>query len=73
MLKQVSDTHYVGFTSTDGKPVVAYVQDVLVPGLNTDARIGRRVEIYEDFLAYQVQADRSRNTPIMLVSRFEPK
>ena len=73
LLKQVSVTHCVGFTSTNGRSVVTYIQDVLVPGLNTDVRIGRPVVIYADFLAYQVNADRSRNTPIMLVSRFEPK
>jgi hypothetical protein len=73
LLKQVSVTHCVAFTSPSGRSVVIYVQDVLVPGLNTDARIGRPVEIYADFLAYQVDADRSRNTPIMLVNRFEPR
>jgi hypothetical protein len=73
LLKQTSVTHCVAFTSANGRSVVTYVQDVLVPGLNTDVRIGRPVEIYADFLAYQVNADRSRNAPIMLVNRFEPK
>lgn len=73
LLKQVSVTHCVAFTSTKGRSAVTYVQDTLVPGLNTDVRIGRPVEIYVDFLAYQVSADRSRNMPIMLVNRFEPK
>jgi hypothetical protein len=31
------------------------------------------VEIDADFLAFQVDADRSRNSPIMLVNRFEPQ
>jgi hypothetical protein len=30
------------------------------------------MEVYVDFLAYLVNADRARNAPIMLVSRFEP-
>jgi hypothetical protein len=73
LLKQVSVTHCLVFTSVSGRRVVAYVQDVLVPGLQTDAKIGQPVDIYADFLAYQVNAERSRNTPIMLVSRFEPR
>jgi hypothetical protein len=73
MLKQVSITHCVTFASTGGRTVIAYVQDTLVPGLNTDAKVGGAVEIYADFLAYQVNADRSRNAPIMLVNRFEPQ
>jgi hypothetical protein len=31
------------------------------------------VEIDADFLAFQVDADRARNSPIMLVNRFEPQ
>ena len=73
LLKQTSVTHCVAFTSANGRSVVTYIQDVLVPGLNADVRIGRPVEIYADFLAYQVNADRSRNAPIMLINRFEPK
>jgi hypothetical protein len=73
MLKQVSVTHCVTFGSTGGRTVIAYVQDTLVPGMNTDARVGGSVEIYADFLAYQVNAERSRNAPIMLVNRFEPR
>ena len=73
MLKQVSVTHCVTLAPTSGRSVLAYLQDVLVPGLNADAKIGRPVEIYADFLAYQVDADRSRNTPLRLVNRFEPR
>jgi hypothetical protein len=73
LLKQVSVTHCVTFASTGGRSVIAYVQDMLVPGLNTDARLGVPVEIYADFLGYQVNTDRSRNAPIMLVNRFEPR
>jgi len=73
LLKQVSVTHCLTLTSTNGRPVVAFVQDVLVPALNTDLRIGQPVQIYADFLAYQVTSDRSRNAPILLVSRFEPQ
>jgi hypothetical protein len=71
LLKQVSVTHCLTLMSTNGRSVVAFVQDVLVPGLNADVRIGQPVQIYADFLAYQVTADRSRNAPILLVSRFE--
>jgi hypothetical protein len=39
LLKQVSVS--VALMSTSGRTVVTYVQDVLVPGLNTDAKIGR--------------------------------
>jgi hypothetical protein len=73
LLKQVSVTHCLTLVSTNGRPVVAFVQDVLVPTLKTDVRIGQPVQIYADFLAYEVTADRSRNAPILLVSRFEPQ
>jgi hypothetical protein len=73
LLKQVKINHCVGFTSTNGRSVVTFVQDALVPGLKSDAKIGRPVDIYADFLAYQVSADRLRNQPIMLINRFEPR
>jgi hypothetical protein len=73
LLQQVSVTHCLMLMSTNGRPVVAFVQDVLVPALSTDVRIGQPVQIYADVLAYQVSADRSRNAPILLVSRFEPQ
>ena len=73
LLKQVSVTHCIGLTSGRGRVVYAYVQDLLAPGLGNDVQIGRSVDIYADFLAYQVSADRSRNMPIMLVNRFEPR
>jgi hypothetical protein len=31
------------------------------------------VEIYAALFAYVVEADRSRNYPIMMVGRFEPR
>jgi hypothetical protein len=71
--KKVSVTHCITFASSGGGLVPAYVQDVLVPGLNADARIGGPVEIYAEFLAFQVSADRLRNVPILLVNRFEPQ
>jgi hypothetical protein len=73
LLKQVKVTHCVAFTLASGRSAVAYVQDVLVPGLNSDVKIGRPMEIYADFLAFQVETDRSRNAPVMLVNRFEPQ
>jgi hypothetical protein len=72
LLRQVSVTHCVVLSSARRRTVAAFVQDLLVPGLNSDAKPGHRVEIYADFLAYVVDADRSRNAPILLVSRFEP-
>jgi hypothetical protein len=73
LLKQVRITHCVTLELAKGGSVVAYVQDSLVPGLNTDAKIGRPIDIYADFLAYAVDADRSRSAPMMLVNRFEPR
>jgi hypothetical protein len=73
LLKKVSTTHCLVFTSSGGRRVVAYVQDVLVPGVRTDAKIDQPVDIYADLLAYVVNTDRSRNAPIMFVSRFEPR
>jgi hypothetical protein len=73
LLKQMSVTHCLALASASGRPVVAFVQDVLVPGLNADAKVGGSLEIYADFLAYQVKDDRATNAPIMLVNRFEPR
>jgi hypothetical protein len=73
LLKQVGVTHCIALSSAKGAQVVAYLQDVLVPGFNTDVTIGRPLDIYADFLAFEVNADRSRNMPIMLVSEFEPR
>lgn len=72
-LQQASVTHCVTFASKTGRPVVAFVQDVLVPGLKTDAKLGGSVEFYVVLVAYIVEADRSRNYPILMVSRFEPQ
>lgn len=73
LLKQVKVGHCLTVTSGKGRRVTAYVQDVLVTGLNSDAKVGGPIEIYADVLAYNVDADRSRNAPIMLVNRFEPQ
>ena len=73
LLKQIKISHCLAFTSAKGRSVNAYVQDILVPGLTTDAPIGSSIEIYANLLAYQVNSDRSRNAPIMLVSRFDTK
>ena len=73
VLQQVSVTHCVTFASKTGRTVVAFVQDVLVPGLKADAKLGGPVEIYAVLFAYVVEADRSRNYPIMMVGRFEPQ
>ena len=73
LLKQVSITHCLVLASASGRPVVAFVQDVIIPGLNADAKVGGSLEIYADFLAYQVNADRASNAPILLVNRFEPQ
>ena len=73
ILKQVSITNCVGLRSERGRDVLAYVQDMLVPGLKADARIGGQIEVHANLFAYVVNADRARNAPIMLVSAFEPK
>ena len=73
LLNQTSITHCISLERTNGRPVVAYVQDVIVPGLNSDVSAGQSMDIYADVLAYQVWADRSQNAPIMLVNRFEPR
>jgi hypothetical protein len=73
VLQQVSVTHCFTFTSKTGRTVAAFVQDILVPGLKADAKLGRPVEIYATLFAYVVEADRSHNHPIMMVGRFEPQ
>jgi hypothetical protein len=73
LLNQVSVNHCVFLGMTNRRSVVAYVQDTLVPGLKTDVKEGHPMVIYADLLAYQVAVDRSRNAPIMLINRFEPK
>jgi hypothetical protein len=73
LLNQVSVNHCIFLGSNGKRSFAAYVQDVLVPGLNSDVKMGRPMVIYADVLAYQVAADRSRNAPIMLINRFEPK
>ena len=71
LLEQVKISHCVLLVYR-GRPALAYVQDVLVPGLNSDVSIGDPMEVYADILAFQVNQDRSRSAPIMLVKRFEP-
>jgi hypothetical protein len=73
LLNQVSITHCIFFGLASRRSVVAYVQDSLVPGLTNDVKDGRPMEIYADFLAFQVSVDRSRNAPILLINRFEPR
>lgn len=53
--------------------MVAFIQDILVPGLKADAKLGGPVEIYAALFAYEVETDRSRNHPILMVGRFEPR
>ncbi len=73
LLQKVSVTHCVTFASKAGRTVVAFVQDVLVPGLKADAKLGGPVEFYAVHFVYVVEADRSRNHPIMMVAAFEPQ
>lgn len=72
-LQQVPIHHCIRFSAASGRAVIAWVQDVLVPALNEDARPGAPIELWVDLLAYGVDEDRSRNMPFMLVNRFEPK
>ena len=44
-----------------------------MPGLNADAKLDGPVDIHAVLFAYVVQADRSRNYPIMIVAAFEPQ
>ena len=71
LLKQVKISHCVMLMSS-GRAALAYVQDALVSGVNSDVSIRAPMEVYANILAFQVNADRSHNTPIMLVNRFEP-
>ena len=73
LLNQFSVNHCIFVGMTNRRSVVAYVQDVLVPGLKTDIKEGQPMVVYADLLAFQVAVDRSRNAPIMLINRFEPK
>ena len=71
VLKQVSITNCIKLSSAAGRPVVAWVQDVLVPGLNADVQAGAEIDLRVDLLAYGVGTDRSHNMPYMLVSGFD--
>ncbi len=73
VLKQINVNHCIKLESASGKVVIAWTQDVLVPGLNDDVKPNADIEIYADLLAYGVGTDRSRNMPFMMVNRFEPK
>lgn len=73
VLKQVSITHCIKFTSEEGRSVTAWIQDVLVPGMRADAKLDEQIDIYADLLAYGVGTDRKQNMPFMLINRFEPK
>jgi len=73
LLKKMAVTHCIKFSSDSGREVTAWIQDVLIPGLNADAKLNGQVEIYADLLAYGVSTDRSHNMPFILVGRFEPK
>ena len=71
--KRVAVTHCIKLASASGRETTVWVQDVLVPGFNADAKPGAAVEFHADLLAYGVGSDRARNMPLMLVSRFEPR
>lgn len=72
-LKRAPISQCVRFASESGREVIAWVQDVLVPGFNADAKIDSQIEFYVDLLAYGVGGDRAKNMPYMLVGRFENK
>lgn len=71
-LKRAPTSQCVKISSDSGREVTAWVQDVLVPGFIADAKLGKKIKVYVDFLAYDVQSDKSRSTPLMFVGRFEP-
>lgn len=70
-LSQVPVSQCVKVESKTGRTVVVWIQDSLAPDFRADAKINGQVEIYADFLAYEVATDRRRNMPIMLVGRFD--
>ena len=72
-LQKAPVEHCIRLKSEGGRDLTAWVQDVLLADLNSDAKPGSAIELYADFLAYGVGTDRARNMPLMLVSRFEPK
>jgi hypothetical protein len=71
LVKQVSVTHcVVSHPAAEGRwsltPRTCWCRDRI-----PTPRSAAPAEIYADFLAFQVDADRSRNSPIMPVNRFE--
>jgi len=72
-LKDVKINNCLSLATRKGRVVTAHVQDVLVPGLNSDAKVGGPIEIWADVLAYNVAQKRSDDTLIMLINRFEPQ
>ena len=65
--------HCIRLKSEKGRDLTAWVQDVLVPALQSEVKAGAAIDIQADFLAYGVGHDRERNMPLMLVSGFEPQ
>jgi hypothetical protein len=72
-LQQTPVAYCFTLSSDKGRNVVAYVQDAIVPGIEADARLNGHIEVYAELVAYKVNVDRSRNTPMLLVNRFEPR
>lgn len=71
LFKQAAITHCIEIGSDKGRTVIAWIQDVLIPGFKADAKPDDTIEIYADLLAYGVGSDRARNMPLMLVNAFK--
>ncbi len=63
--------HCIRLRSDKGRDLTAWVQEVLVPALQSEVKAGAVIDIQADFLAYGVGHDRQRNMPLVLVSGFE--
>ncbi len=71
--KHVAVTHCIKIASERGRVSTIFIQDSIVPGIKTDAKVGEQIEIFADLLGYRVEASRDRNEPIMMINRFEPE
>jgi hypothetical protein len=69
-LDQAPAGHCIKLRSPGGRELTAWVQDVLVAALRSNAKTGATLDIQADLLAYGVGRKRALNMPLMLVSGF---
>ena len=72
-LKRAPTHHCIEVEAEGGRKAQIYVQDMLVPGLQKDAKVGGRLDIHALLVGYEVQQDRARNQPVMEMTEFEPE